>query len=210
MPDEKTIEIKEAMRLIWLAKIGELDGKTLRAVIGESKANSHTELAYGFCTKPATVRHTWSGQGLPSTGKRGVGSKSVWADVWDWITARDADNEKSRGADEWTKRKREAETLQAEYDAQIKQRRAQVASGGYIAVAIAISAVRGMAATLRDQLMDIPRRMEIRFPPKHSKESVADLETMIRNALTAFTERSNSDIRAAAENGSESDARSKD
>lgn len=205
MPDEKTIEIKEAMRLIWLAKTGKLDGDTLRAVIGDATANSHTELAYGFCTKPTTVRHTWSQQGLPSTGKRGVGSKSVWADVWDWLNARDADNEKARGADEFTQRKRSAETRAAEADALLKERRAQVASGGYIAVAIAVSAVRGMAATLRDQLADIPRRMEIRFPPKHSKESVADLETMIRNALVAFTERSTSDIRAAAEQGSSND-----
>ena len=200
--DQQAVPIKEVIRLLIQSSPANCDEPLIREVLGERAAKSLSEIAQAFGVAAATVRHTWRRDGMPGDAR---GKRFVYADVLIWYLKRNNANAAARGVDEFTQRKRAAETRKAEFDALITEQRAQRATGGYIAVATAISGVRGLAATLRDQVADIPRRMEIRFPPKHAKESVADLETMLRNALQAFTERSISEIRAAAEKWSDGD-----
>lgn len=201
MPDENKIEIKEAVRLIWLAKSGQLDVDTFRKAVGDSQAQSMTELAYGFNVTAATVRHTWKQNGLPSVGKRGSGSKAKWADVFAWLVSRDEHNAAARGADEFTERKRAAETRAAEADALLKERRAQVSAGYWIQLAIAVSYTKAAASVLRDGLMRISQKLRPSYPPKFRDQMCDDLDNEIRNLLVAFSEGSTSDLRAAAEMG---------
>ncbi len=204
MSSEPQIEVGKAVEifLLLLKKCPRaIDEQLILKWFSGIVLKSQAQVARVFGVSPNTVKTSWKASGMPG-GPDGYDL----AQIAIWLWRRDVSNAESWSVlDEYTKRKRDAETRKAEFDAMITEQRAQRASGSYIATAIAISGVRGMAATLRDQLADIPRRMEIRFPPKHAKESVADLETMIRNALVAFTERSTSDIRAAAEQGSSSD-----
>jgi len=189
MAEPKQIDAKDAVRLLWLATQGKLDEATIRKVIGRAEAKSLTEVAKVFGVSVATVRHTWRPNGMPSIGTRGRGSKAPLADILIWLIQRNAANMEARGADEHTKRKREAETRAAEAEARIKETKANVVEGDFVRLVSVQFVLRGLLNVFRDAMLNIPRKWTPRFPAKYASEWTAELETDIRNCLTIVAEK---------------------
>lgn len=199
------IDVKDAVRLIWLAAEGRLDEEAIRCTLGSAEAGSMSQIAQGFSVSAATVRHTWKPNGMPSVGKRGSGSKAIWAEVLIWALRRSKTNEVARGVDNFTARKREAETRAVEAEATIKEHKAQVTVGEYVKLVVAVSVVKGYANKLRDGLMGLSRQLSPLFPAKYATQWTEDIERLHRNLLTAFSESSINDLREAANERTDSD-----
>jgi len=201
------IDWREAFRLVALALDGRLTPEEITKSFGGKKFKSYTEAAKGHSVSVATVRHTWKPNGMPSVGRRGSGSEIDAAESLNWRESRKAKNEESRGSNEFTARKRDAETRAAEADARIKERKAEVAEGQYVALAVAVSVVKGCANALRDGLMGVSRKLAPMFPAKYAAQWTADVEREHRNLLTAFSETSIADLRQAANERDEDDGK---
>lgn len=195
MADESNIAAKDAIRLLLALSPSTCDESVIRDVLGDRAGKSLSEVAQAFGVAAATVRHTWRRDGMPGD------AKAKWfgyADILIWFLKRNNANAAARGVDEFTNRKRSAETRAAEAEALIKERKAEQVAGEYTATEVSASVISGSANSLRDGLMAIPREAKEYVGKKYQSDLETFLRTRIGGELTAFSERANSGIRAAA------------
>ena len=182
----------------------QLELKCPRATIDDTAINeflkgfyvtSLASVAKVFGVSYVTVKTSWRPGGMPGDAKA---KKWIIADILIWLLKRNNANATSRGTDEFTERKRDAESRIVEAEARIKERKANVVEGEYIPLAVAVSVVKGYANKLRDGLMGVARRMQPMFPAKYQAQLTEEVDRYHRNLLTAFADTSISDLRQAA------------
>lgn len=193
--ESQQIDIRDAFRLVLLAIDGRLTKDERRKAFEGLNFKSYAELAKYAEVRVATVRHTWKPNGLPSVGVRGSGSTINAADTLDWLDVRNVKNTEARGTDEFTKRKREAETLTAEAEARIKQLKIEQSEGEYAPVPMLLSIIGTMANRLRDAFLRLPDKYKPTWPSKYAQEWSTNMETDIRAILTMASEIDETDIR---------------
>jgi transposase-like protein len=183
MTEAAAIEAKDAIRLALALEPATCNEQVIREVLGDRSVESLSEVAQTFGVAAATVRHTWRRDGMPGDAK-----KKHWplADILIWFLKRNTKNAEARGADEFTKRKREAETKAAEADARIKERKAEEVEGVYVRLDIVLAVIKGIVNVAR--LMAIPRKMTPMFPAKAAAQYTAETERMLRHTLTMLSE----------------------
>lgn len=201
--DQSAIPAKEVVRLLVKSSPTVLDDKALDEIFGDRYATTLSELAYAFDVEETTVRNTWrrGNDKIPGTTRRGGKCKFIWKECVKWFYRRKLAAAEGRGVDEFTKRKRAAETRAAEAEAELKERRARVASGDYILTAIPLSVFSSRISALRDGLMALVRKWEPALPKKYAKEITSDMSGDIHNLLTACSENTNTDFSAAVNQG---------
>ena len=202
MADDGKIEAAAAIRLVLALESGCLNELAIKEAFGDAAVDSLSEVAQAFGVAAATVRHTWRRDGMPGNARA-----KCWplADILIWFLKRKLANSIARGADDYTQRKREAETRAAEADAAIKEKKVEVITGEYLPLSVAVSVVKACANKFRDGLMGVSRKLQPMFPPRYQVQLTEEVDREHRNLLTAFCEASTSDLRQAANEKEESD-----
>lgn len=196
------VDAKDAIRLALALGPSRVDEAVIRDVLGDRSVPSLSQVAQAFGMAAATVRHTWRRDGMPGDAKA---KKFVLADILIWWLQRKAANAEARGADEFTKRKREAETLVAEFEAQIKGTKARHVQGEYVPLVSVQQVLRGMLNVVRDAFLTIPRKWNPRFPVKYASEWTVELENDIRAVLTIIAEKPTDDFLEGTSDAEETD-----
>lgn len=184
--DPQQLHAKDAVRLALALEPSRLDEPVIREILGDRAVKSLSEVAQAFGVAAATVRHTWRRDGMPGDAKQ---KRFVLADVLVWWLRRAEANSKARGADEYTKRKREAETTTAEVEAQLKQLRLERETGEFVSVALVRSELGSALSMLRDDLMTMPEQLMPSLPAKQAGAIAAEIERQIGIFLTGLADR---------------------
>ena len=187
---EQDIDAKQAIRLVLALGPSIVDETVIREVLGERSVSTISDVALAFGVKETTVRNTWrrGTDRLPGESKKGGRAKFVLADCLLWYLRRQVSASEARGADEFTKRKREAETRAAEAEARIKERRAEAVEGEYVPLAIVRSVNRGVYNRVRDGVLSVPPQLTPMFPRKHAAEWTDEVDRLLRNVLKVLSE----------------------
>jgi phage terminase Nu1 subunit (DNA packaging protein) len=164
----------------------------IRDAYGEVVLTSLAQVAKAFSVSYVTIKTSWRPGGMPGDSKN-----KQWnvADILIWLLKRDAKNSEARGADDFTRRKREAETVAAEAEARIKLTKAEQVEGEYVPLMVVQSILGATANVLRDAILSVPRQLTPMFPKRYAAEWTEEAERLLRNALTVVSEKPLDDFR---------------
>jgi phage terminase Nu1 subunit (DNA packaging protein) len=121
----------------------------------------------------------------------GDAKAKVWrlADILIWLLKRNASNAEPKAVDEFSNRRREADTLAAEADARLKQRKAEKEEGRFVSVEVIRSEWSAWNAMFRDDVLSIPDDIKPMFPAKDAERLKDELDRRLAKALDALAER---------------------
>jgi hypothetical protein len=159
---------KRVTAIVQLAlKLGptRIDEDAIHAALGNAAGDSTAQVGRIFERSHATISHTWRPNGMP-------GSKQHYpiAPILIWVLNRDLVNEAARGVDEFTSRKREAETRSAEAIMRIQEMRAERLDGEVMSVVLMKSQITMAFGIIRDQIMSLGRSCQPFLPRAHAVE----------------------------------------
>ncbi|MGD9632181.1 MAG: hypothetical protein AB7G28_20720 [Pirellulales bacterium] len=196
MSEVVQVDAIAACRLFIQSQPMSIDEPAIRSLFGGVVLGSMDQVADAMGVAAKTVRNTWRRDGMPGEAKRGTikANKFPLAEIVIWHLRKLEKAAAARGKDEYTDRKRAAETMSAEIDAQRKQREFERQEGQWMAIEHVRSQWNAALGILSNDIMGIPRDITPVLCKKCSSNAGGEITHQLRLALTRVSERQISDL----------------
>lgn len=191
MSEAVQVDAIAACRLFVQSQPTSIDEPAIRSLFGSVVLGSMDQVADAMGVAAKTVRNTWRRDGMPGEAKRGTlkSNKFPLAEIIIWHLRKLEKASIARGKDEYTDRKRAAETASAEIDAKRKQREFERQEGQWLNLEHVRSQWNSMLSVLSNDIMGIPRDVAPVLCKKCAGLAGTELTHQIRLSLTRASER---------------------